>query len=136
MILREEFMEVLVNDKLAMQGESGVNLSDPPGYLLGPIRQMRENADPVADQLVALVEKRGIPAEKPGIIGRDRALVDKVAKLVHDATKKQHQWTPLRETRRGSWFEVRVTGPEGPTKHIVSITIELDRLEELDGDLS
>lgn len=71
------------------------------------------------------------PQEKPGIIGRERALMDKLAKLLHEGVAWRYEVTDVREDRRGSHFEVRVIGPDGEaTGHIARITIELDRVED------
>lgn len=67
--------------------------------------------------------------EKPAILGRDRALIDRVAMDVIDAVKFRHEWMPLVEDRRGSFFDVRIEGPEGPTGHIARISVELLRVD-------
>lgn len=70
-------------------------------------------------------------AEKLSLIGRDRVLVEKVAKLLHGAVKKHHNYTVLRETPRGNTFELDLIGPDKkPTGHIVRVTVELDRVEQ------
>lgn len=71
-----------------------------------------------------------MPEEKLPLIGRDRALIDGLAKLVHDAVRKRHEYTDLYEGTRGCTFEVRVLDPDGdPTGRIARIAIELDRVE-------
>ena len=66
-----------------------------------------------------------------GLIGRDDVLVRKVAaKLRHQATYLG-DYSDLRQTddRRGYTFAVRLHDDDGPTGHIVRVTVELDRVE-------
>jgi hypothetical protein len=61
-----------------------------------------------------------------GIIGRERALIDALGRLVLAALNKHHDYTPLRETRRGTEFEVAIRGPDDePTGRVARISIEL-----------
>ena len=46
------------------------------------------------------------------IIGRERALIDSLGNPVQAAVKKRHDYTPLRETRRGTEFEVAIRDPD------------------------
>lgn len=67
---------------------------------------------------------------KPGISGRERALMERLARQLHLDAKLNHDYTALIETRRGYRFEVNVSGPDGkPTGRIASVVIELDRVE-------
>lgn len=70
---------------------------------------------------------------KLGIIGRERAVIDKLTKLISDAVGGYHERTNSRHTDRGAEFEVRIfEGTRGrgePTGHIARVTVELDRLE-------
>lgn len=72
-----------------------------------------------------------LPAEdKPGIIGRERALMERLAKQLHLDARLSHDHTALFETRRGYRFEVNISGPDGkPSGRIASVVIELDRVE-------
>lgn len=70
------------------------------------------------------------PTHKPSIIGRDRALVDKLTEHLHSGIKGQHPATPASEDYRGSHFEVRIIGADGEaTGHVARVTVELDRVE-------
>lgn len=76
------------------------------------------------------------PNQKPSIIGRERALIDGLTKVLHGSIESvrfhpRHDPTPTSETRRGSTFEVAIRDPDGqPTGHVARVTIELDRLEQ------
>lgn len=84
------------------------------------------------------------PANVLPIIGRERALLDAFTKALSNAvggpapskaTLKQlrlHTAARLFPTHRGNAFEVRIADPDGaPTGHIVRVTVELDRFEEV-----
>jgi hypothetical protein len=61
-----------------------------------------------------------------GIIGRERALIDGLAKLLHKAVVTRHEHTSIIESRRGSYFEVRISDPDGePTGRVARVTVEL-----------
>lgn len=69
--------------------------------------------------------------DKPGIIGRERALMERLAEDLHTVARLRHDYTALSETRRGYRFEVNISGSDGkPTNRIASVVIELDRVEE------
>lgn len=67
-------------------------------------------------------------ASRP-IIGRERALIDALAKLLYEAARNSHDYGPIRETERGSTFEVRVLSGGAMTGRVARVTIELDRVE-------
>lgn len=71
----------------------------------------------------------------PSIFGRERALIEAVAKQIHGAAKKRHRYTELKEERRGYTFEVQVEVDGEATGHVARITIDLDRLETIGADL-
>lgn len=62
------------------------------------------------------------------IIGHDLAVVEAFAKKVHALAAKNGDYTECRETDslRGVRFDVRLE-----TGHVVRVTIELDRLEQI-----
>ena len=65
-----------------------------------------------------------------GILGRERALIDKLAKQLNHAAKG-HEVTPVYKTKRGSYFEVRIfDGPESSGR-IARVEITLDRVEQV-----
>lgn len=67
---------------------------------------------------------------KLGIIGRERAQVDGLARLIHNVVKTKHGYSPIREDRRGSHFEVQIIDPDGAlTAAVIRVTIEFDRIE-------
>lgn len=69
--------------------------------------------------------------EKPlGLIGREFVLIERLARTMHTAARRDYDYTPLRETadRRGQWFEVRLAD-----HRIARVTIVLDRIEVPDG---
>lgn len=72
-------------------------------------------------------------SEKLAIIGRERALIDKLAKLLADSTGRYHERTDPRHTARGAVFEVRIFEGDRrrgwPTGRIARVTVELDRIE-------
>lgn len=73
-------------------------------------------------------------ADKPGIIGRERSLMEKVAKQAHGALWKLHPATKLREDPRGYHFDVDVTVDGESTRRVARITVELERVEPKEGE--
>jgi hypothetical protein len=70
------------------------------------------------------------------LIGRDRVLIEKLAKQVRDDIR-QGDITPLYDTTdgRGFSFRVRVCGSDGkPTGHIARVQISLDEIERKPGE--
>jgi len=63
------------------------------------------------------------------IFGRERALVDKIAKKVYAAARQLGDYTPLREFPRGSRFEVRLAD-----NRIVSVMVEFEQVEGTERD--
>ena len=68
--------------------------------------------------------------DTPPLIGRERALIDRLATQLHDAARSHHDYGPLRERPRGASFEVRILAEGGETGRIAKVTVELDRVEE------
>lgn len=64
-----------------------------------------------------------------GILGRERALTDKLAKVVHAAAWRLHPCTPIRDLGRGAYFEVRMMDGKEPSGRVARVTVEFDRLE-------
>lgn len=67
-----------------------------------------------------------------GIIGRERSLIDHLAKPIHEAAKRRGRWTPLHETWRGSNFDIALEVDGEPTGHIVRVEITLIRFEQFE----
>lgn len=67
---------------------------------------------------------------KQPIIGRERALIDALASLIFEVVRNRHDYGPIRETERGSTFEVRVLSGGAMTGRVARVTIELDRVEQ------
>lgn len=63
-------------------------------------------------------------APQPGIIGRERELVEKAAKLLHQEAKRHYDYTDLRETPRGNTFGI--TAADG---RVITVTVELSHVE-------
>jgi hypothetical protein len=81
-------------------------------------------------ELLHLVDTLPASEDTPRVIGRDSQLMEGLAKLLRDATRKRHEYGELRETRRGYVFEVRLFDPDRqPTGRIARVTAELDRVE-------
>jgi hypothetical protein len=77
------------------------------------------------------VEKPEPTREQLGIIGRERALIDKLVKALRAGVQAQNQaisdWMP--KTKRGSYFEVMIHVDGEPTGHVARVTVELDRFD-------
>lgn len=69
-----------------------------------------------------------MPDGKLPLIGRDRVMLDKFAKLVQREVSRHYEYSRLREDPRGSHFEVRLVDGR-----IARVTVELDRVEQPDG---
>lgn len=68
-----------------------------------------------------------------GIIGRERALVDKLAKRLHDKGAAGHELTDVQPTARGATFRVRLfDGPEY-THRIARVTVEFEGIDRGEG---
>lgn len=77
------------------------------------------------------------------IIGRERALIDALTKALNAviggppshrtmAELRRHNSSAITQTARGNSFEIQVVGPDSKiTGHIVRVTVELDRFEEM-----
>lgn len=69
--------------------------------------------------------------DKPSIIGHERVLIEMLTKIVHGAVSRRYDYTPIREERRGSYFEVLLVDGDGePTGRIARIAVTLDRLAD------
>jgi hypothetical protein len=67
---------------------------------------------------------------KLGLIGRDRWLANRVARIVHDRLSKEFDYGKLRDTDRGQYFEIVKNGPDEPdVRRVYRVTVELDRVE-------
>lgn len=67
------------------------------------------------------------PAEEElGIIGRERALIDKLTKQLLDRAKRDYRTTSIRRLARGNYFEVIVADD----RWIARVGVTLDRVEE------
>ena len=64
------------------------------------------------------------------LIGRERALVNKLAKQLNDQGSRGHQVTPVRETARGAWFDVLMYDGRESTDRVARVTVEFDRIEQ------
>ena len=69
------------------------------------------------------------PIRQEAIIGRERALLDGLTKLIHDAVRSRHDYGPISERPRGATFEVHLLAGDEQTGRIARITVELDRVE-------
>jgi hypothetical protein len=88
------------------------------------------------------VTKTGDTLRHKTIIGRERALLESLAKTLNKtiggpppsratlAELRRHRAGVLWETDLGNAFEVQIIGPDGTiTGHIARVTVELDRFE-------
>lgn len=99
---------------------------------LGRLRRMlaRDRAEELeAGEPEAVAAGEG-EARPMALIGRDRMLVDKVARWAHRPLATRGEHTALRETRRGNTFQVKVGGEGEPATHVVDVTVELARVEQ------
>lgn len=62
--------------------------------------------------------------EKLPLIGRDRFIIEKLAKTLHGAASRVGDYTPVREIPRGNYFEVLLV--DG---YVAKVTVELDRID-------
>ena len=69
-------------------------------------------------------------ADNLPLIGRERLLLDNLAKMLHAAARRHHGHAPVMETRRGAAFELRLFASDGEDTGVVArVTVEFDRLE-------
>lgn len=59
------------------------------------------------------------------IIGRERALIDKLTKVMFDAARRHHNYTPMVDTPRGSTFTVQILVDGEPTGRVARVNVEL-----------
>lgn len=65
-----------------------------------------------------------------GIIGHEKALADGLARLLLDAAKRRHEWTPARSTKRGYRFDVLLHDPDdNPTGIVARVSVEIQPRE-------
>lgn len=62
--------------------------------------------------------------EAPSVFGRERAMIDALAELLNKSIRTVHPYSAVRESRRGSWFEVQLADGR-----VAKVTVELDRVE-------
>lgn len=61
-----------------------------------------------------------------GIIGRERALIDRLAQRLLDAAKRHYDYTEVKQERRGATFQVELDDPTGYFENrSARVTIEL-----------
>jgi hypothetical protein len=63
-------------------------------------------------------------APKLFLIGRERVMIENLTKRLHTEARKHGDYTPIRELRRGNWFEVRLADGR-----VAKVVVELDRIE-------
>lgn len=59
-------------------------------------------------------------ADKPSVIGHDRAVLDRFTKPLYVAARVQGDYTDIRDLRRGCAFDVRLE-----YGHVATVTVEL-----------
>lgn len=62
------------------------------------------------------------------IIGRERALVNKLTKALQETVAPRHEYTKIVETSRGASFEALLFEGGESTGRVVRVTVELDRV--------
>lgn len=65
------------------------------------------------------------------ITGRDRFLMEKLAKHLHNSLRFPTEATDLRREDRGVSFDVRLFVDKEPTGHIARVTVELLEIEDV-----
>src|SRR4051812_31021264 len=102
--------------------------------LIGLVKLLRAQTDVVYG--VAMANGPEVETPKPeltraqlGIIGRERALIDKLVNNLRRANVGHSisDWTS--ETKRGACFEVLIHVDDEPTGHVARVTVELDRFD-------
>lgn len=63
------------------------------------------------------------------IIGRERALIDALAKKLNDAARG-HEVTKVYETPRGAMFDVRIFDGKESSGRIARVSVDLERVEQ------
>lgn len=61
--------------------------------------------------------------QKLSLIGRERFMIEKLAKALHGEARRHGSYTPVREIRRGNEFEVLLDDGR-----VAKITVVLDRV--------
>lgn len=69
-------------------------------------------------------------SERLGILGRERMLVNMVTRQLLDAAGRKHEYTEPKPTDRGATFRLRLFEGNEDTRRIVSVTIELESVEQ------
>ena len=68
------------------------------------------------------------------IIGRDRVLIEQLAKTIRDSVRRTHETTDPREDQRGSHFDVRVLDANGNRSgHVARVTVTLMSIAKVEG---
>lgn len=115
-------------------GISLIDGSDGEQYLEHLIGVLRSR--PYVDYAVLMANGPEVEAPKPeptraqlGIIGRERALIDKLVNNLRRANVGHSisDWTS--ETKRGACFEVLINVDGEPTGHVARVAVELDRFD-------
>lgn len=68
--------------------------------------------------------------EEPSIFGRERALMEALARAVHKTVHMRGASTDLREEHRGYSFQVQIEVDGEPTGHVATITLTMDRWKD------
>ena len=63
-------------------------------------------------------------SDRPSVIGHDRAIIDRIVKLVHVALRTKAESTDPADTRRGSTFHIRTE-----TRHIIRVDVSMEGLD-------
>lgn len=64
-----------------------------------------------------------------GILGRERAVVDGFAKTLRRAIETKAEYTAIRPTRRGSYFELRTSEAYSTGAAVLRVEVTFDRIE-------
>lgn len=64
------------------------------------------------------------------MMGREYALVEGLAKVLHEAAKKRGDYTNLYPQPEGFWFRVHLHDPDGePTNRVAKVVVTYDGME-------
>ncbi len=65
------------------------------------------------------------------VIGRDKRIVEGVAKKLHAVAQRGWEYAPRYDTARGQRFDLRVPDEDSTHRWIVRVTVELERIEQI-----
>lgn len=65
------------------------------------------------------------PDKRLRLIGREHVMIENLTKELHKAARSLGDYTPIREMRRGNWFEVLLKDGR-----VARVMVELHRIEE------